>query len=177
MQLIFQHYKYGGLVAAVGAALTMAANPASAQPAQAALDAAIQARIDAAQAQADASVARARAQIAEAEARAKSAVQTGDGVTVVQNSGGGVNSISVVGNHAGKVVVECQGEPGTEVNVNSVVADGQSLKGKTVVVTGRNTRDVELRGNCKPGTGGSSQSSGSKNSSGNAAHVNSVIIR
>ena len=177
MQLLFQHGKYGGLVVAVGAAITMAANPASAQPAQSALDAAIQARIAAARAQADASVARARAQVAEAEARAKSAAQTGDGVTVVQNSGGGVNSISVVGNHAGKVVVECQGEPGTEVNVNSVVADGQSLKGKTVVVTGRNTRDVELRGNCKPGKGGSSQSSGSKNSSGNAAHVNSVIIR
>ena len=176
MQLIFQHYKYGGLVAAVGAALTMAANPASAQPAQSALDAAIQARIAAARAQADASVARARAQVAEAEARAKSAAQTGDGVTVLQNSGSGVNSISVVGNHAGKVVVECQGEPGTEVNVNSVVADGQSLKGKTVVVTGRNARDVELRGNCKPGKG-SSPSSGSKNSNGNAAHVNSVIIR
>lgn len=32
MQLLFQHGKYGGLVVAVGAAITMAANPASAQP-------------------------------------------------------------------------------------------------------------------------------------------------
>lgn len=177
MQLLFQHGKYGSLVAAVCAAAAMAASPASAQPAQSALDAEIQARIAEAQAQANASVARARAQVAEAEARAKKAAQTGDGVTVMQGSGSGVNSISVVGNHAGKVVVECQGEPGAEVNVNSVVADGQSLKGKTVVLTGRNTRDVELRGNCKQVKGGSSPSGSSKNNSGNVTSVNSVIIR
>ncbi len=35
--------------------------------------------------------------------------------------------------------------------------------------------DVELRGNCKPGKGGSSPSSGSKNSSGKPIHNHKLI--
>lgn len=137
--------------------------------AQTALDAAVQAQIDAAQATAAAATARAQAQIAEAQARVKAADEE---IKILQNSGSGVNSIRVVGNQAGKVVVECQGQPGAEVSVNSVVDNGQSLKGKTVIVTGRNVRDVELRGNCKQATG---KSAGGGNA--NAVNVNSVVIR
>ncbi len=170
MKLLFHRYKHGGTAAVAGLLLGLMMHGAAAQTsqaAQAALDAAIQARIDAAEAEAEAAVARARAQVAQAQEQAR---QQGEEMKIIQNSGSGVNSISVVGNQAGKVVVECQGEPGAEVHVNSVVADGQSLKGKTVIVAGRNTRDVELRGNCKP-------AKGKPQGNGRTTNINSVVIR
>lgn len=178
MAVFFSHFR-GGVAALAGSALAVLAHGVAQAQSMEAIEASVQAQVDAAQAAAEAAISRANKQIAAAEARAKaisnSNVHTsGNSVRVVQSSGSGVNSINVVGNQAGKVVVECQGEPGAQVNVNSVVADGKSLKGKTVIVTGRNTRDVEVRGNCKQVNGHAN--TGSTSGRG-AANVNSVIIR
>lgn len=56
------------------------------------------------------------------------------------------NRIEVTGNTARNVEVRC-GPDGTRptVNVNSVNVEGGALRGKTVIVTGRNTRDVRVQ--------------------------------
>ncbi|MDO4795352.1 MAG: hypothetical protein Q4A28_05350 [Brachymonas sp.] len=187
MTVFFSHLR-GGMAALAGSAVALLAHGvAQAQSASQpqsldAIEARVQAQVKAAQAAADAAVSRANKQIAAAEARAQAISNSAPGkahsnvhasghsVRVVQSSGSGVNSINVVGNQAGQVVVECQGEPGAQVNVNSVVADGKSLQGKTVIVTGRNSHDVQVRGNCK-------QVKGSHTSTGGVSNVNSVTIR
>lgn len=92
------------------------------------------------------------------------------GTTVIQNPGGGTNRIEVTGNSAQNVQARCA--PGQRAvtpdtppaNVNSVNVDGQSLKGKTVIVTGRNSQDVRVEGDCQNGVRPN-------------ANVNSVNIR
>lgn len=178
MAVFFSHLR-GGVAALAGSAVALLAQGVAQAQSMEAIEANVQAQVDAAQAAAEAAVARANKQVAAAEARAKaignkahsSAHASGNSVRVVQSSGSGVNTINVVGNQAGKVVVECQGEPGAQVNVNSVVADGKSLQGKTVIVTGRNSQDVEVRGNCKQ------VSSGAAASGRGVSNVNSVTIR
>lgn len=164
---LFTRFMLGAVAAATGAALAVMVPSAWGQSAarETGVQADVQARVQAAQAAAAAATARAQARIAAAQAQ----IKTAEGeVQVMQNSGSGVNVIRVTDNQAGQVVVECQGEPGAQVNVNSVVADGKSLQGKTVIVTGRNARDVQVRGNCKQVSGGAGAGS---------ANVNSVVIR
>ena len=56
------------------------------------------------------------------------------------------NRIEVTGNTARNVEVRC-GPDGTRptVNVNSVNVEAGALRGKTVIVTGRNTQDVRVQ--------------------------------
>ncbi|AMM24590.1 hypothetical protein AX767_09695 [Variovorax sp. PAMC 28711] len=92
------------------------------------------------------------------------------GTTVIQNPGGGTNHIEVTGNSAKNVEVTCA--PGLNrrtpneppASVNSVNVDRRSLQGKTVIVTGRNTQDVRVEGDCQNGVRPN-------------ANVNSVNIR
>lgn len=188
MAVVLLSHLRGGVAALAGSAVALLAHGVAQAQSHAqsmrAIEASVQAQVDAAQAAADAAVSRANKQIAAAEVRAKAISRSaqdsathasGNSVRVLQGSGSGVNTINVVGNQAGRVVVECQGEPGAQVNVNSVVADGKSLQGKTVIVTGRNSRDVQVRGNCKPVDGRNAQASGSGTS--NVGNVNSVTIR
>ncbi|RZI95756.1 MAG: hypothetical protein EOP78_05860 [Variovorax sp.] len=89
---------------------------------------------------------------------------------VIRNPGGGTNRIEVTGNSAENVQAKCapaNGRPTTNAppaNVNSVNVDGQSLQGKTVIVTGRNSRDVRVDADCQNGVRPN-------------ANVNSVNIR
>lgn len=85
-------------------------------------------------------------------------------VTTIRNAGNGTSSITVTGNSAGHVEVDCS--RGGSASVNSVNIDGTSLQGKTVIVTGRNTRNVTMRGDCERAKG-----------TGNNVNVNSVTIR
>lgn len=82
--------------------------------------------------------------------------------TVIDRPGPGTNRIDVTGNSATRVQVHCQDGA---ANVNSVNIDGRSLQGRTVVVTGRNTRDVQAGADCARGGTGA------------AANINSVNIR
>lgn len=97
------------------------------------------------------------------------------GTTVIENPGSGTNRIEVSGNKAQNVQVQCAdgrngaaATSGANVNstnsTNSVNIDGRALQGKTVVVTGRNSRDVRADADCKGGTAPN-------------ANVNSVNIR
>ncbi|RYF32895.1 MAG: hypothetical protein EOO26_09980 [Comamonadaceae bacterium] len=89
---------------------------------------------------------------------------------VIRNPGGGTNRIEVTGNSAQNVQAKCAPANGRATtnappaNVNSVNVDGQSLQGKTVIVTGRNSRDVRVEGDCQNGVRPN-------------ANVNSVNIR
>lgn len=86
--------------------------------------------------------------------------------TVIDRPGPGTNRIDVTGNSATRVQVHCQdGAAAGAANVNSVNIDGRSLQGRTVVVTGRNTRDVQAGADCARGGTGA------------AANINSVNIR
>lgn len=58
------------------------------------------------------------------------------------------NRIEVTGNRASGIQVHCDAP--AQVNVNSVTIDGRALQGETVVVTGRNTQDVRVTGDCEP---------------------------
>ena len=60
------------------------------------------------------------------------------------------NRIKVTGNTARQVDVRCRPD-GTalSVNVNSVNVDSAALRGKTVIVTGRNAQDVRVQ-DCPP---------------------------
>ena len=77
--------------------------------------------------------------------------------TVIQNPGSGSNRIEVTGNSARNARVRCaEGErpAGGGANINSVNIDRRALTGKTVVITGRNTQDVQREVDCsKPGDG------------------------
>ena len=83
--------------------------------------------------------------------------------TVIERPGSGSNHIEVTGNSASRVGAPCTA-PGAVADVNSVNIDGRSLQGRTVIVTGRNSRDVQARGDCGAAQGG-------------AASVNSINIR
>jgi hypothetical protein len=89
--------------------------------------------------------------------------------TVIRNNGEGTNRIVVTGNTAQNVTVNC-GKPGqkmADVDVNSVSVDGKSLKGETIIVAGRNARNVHVDADCD-------QKNGNRGSS---VNVNSVNIR
>ena len=76
------------------------------------------------------------------------------------------NRITVTGNSASNVRVQCDAQGRRpSVNINSVNVDGKALKGETVIVTGRNTRDVVVD-DCPPGDGASG-----------GVNINSVNIR
>jgi hypothetical protein len=94
--------------------------------------------------------------------------------TVIQNPGSGTNHIEVSNNTASGVQKKCA-DPANpksaqgandEVNVNSVNINKQAMVGKTIIVTGRNSRDVMADKDCPNG----------KSESGNV-NVNSVNIR
>ena len=87
-------------------------------------------------------------------------------VTTITNPGNGTNRITVSGNTAGSVVVDCAPGRTARADVNSVRVDGAALKGKTVIVSGRNSGPVSVRGDCVSGTG-----------SDGGVSVNSVTIR
>ena len=91
------------------------------------------------------------------------------GTTVIQNPGSGTNRIEVTGNKAQNVQVQCADGPRATANaqggnVNSVNIDKRALEGKTVIVTGRNSRDVRADADCQRGQAPN-------------ANVNSVNIR
>lgn len=78
------------------------------------------------------------------------------------------NRIEVTSNRASNVRVACNRDgQAPAANVNSVQVDGRALKGETVIVTGRNTRDVVVQ-DCTAETGATG---------GGRVNVNSVNIR
>ncbi|WP_343292891.1 hypothetical protein AAHN93_13990 [Vandammella animalimorsus] len=79
------------------------------------------------------------------------------------------NRIEVTGNRAERIQVHC--DANTAVNVNSVNIQGRALRGETVVVTGRNTQDVRIVGDCAEAQDGAT---GQRNG---PVQVNSVTIR
>jgi len=85
--------------------------------------------------------------------------------TVIDNPGRGTNRIEITGN----TVQDVRGCPGGVANVNSVNIDGQSLKGRTIIVAGRNVRDVHAEKDCAGGKDG--------RPAGGASNVNSINIR
>lgn len=91
-----------------------------------------------------------------------------DNRTVIDNPGRGTNRIEITGNTATNVQVRCGDGHGAATtqgaNVNSVNVDRRALEGRTVIVTGRNTRDVRAEADCAHGQPG-------------AANVNSINIR
>lgn len=91
-----------------------------------------------------------------------------DNRTVVDNPGRGTNRIEITGNTATNVQVRCgdgrTAAAGQGANVNSVNVDKRALEGRTVIVTGRNARDVRADADCAHGQPG-------------AANVNSINIR
>lgn len=101
---------------------------------------------------------------------AATAVPAAAETQVIRNPGSGTNRIEVTGNSAQNVQAKCapaNGKPTSNApaaNVNSVNVDGQSLQGKTVIVTGRNSRDVHVDADCQNGVRPN-------------ANVNSVNIR
>lgn len=95
--------------------------------------------------------------------------------TVIDNPGSGTNRIEVTGNTARNIVVQCasNGQPVTQPapNVNNVNVDGRALQGRTVIITGRNTQDIDARVDC---SNNDAQNTGAARG---AANVNSVNIR
>lgn len=88
--------------------------------------------------------------------------------SVMRNNGEGTNRIVVMDNSAQKVTADCsKSAQRAEGGVNSVIVDGKSLKGETIIVAGRNTRNARVDTRCD-------QKAGSNDGS---ANVNSVIIR
>ncbi|MDI3381610.1 hypothetical protein ACFPPF_20235 [Xenophilus aerolatus] len=91
-----------------------------------------------------------------------------DDRTVIDNPGRGTNRIEITGNTATNVQVRCgdgrTAASGQGANVNSVNVDKRALEGRTVIVTGRNARDVKADADCAHGQPG-------------AANVNSINIR
>ena len=88
--------------------------------------------------------------------------------TVIRNKGEGSNRIVVMDNSAQHVTADCsKSAQGAEVGVNSVIVDGKSLKGETIIVTGRNTRNARVDTGCDQKAG----------SNGGSANGNSVMIR
>lgn len=94
--------------------------------------------------------------------------------TVIQNPGSGTNHIEVSNNAASGVQKKCA-DPANpksaqgandEVNVNSVNINKQAMVGKTIIVTGRNSRDVVADKDCLNEKSGSG-----------TVNVNSVNIR
>jgi hypothetical protein len=79
-----------------------------------------------------------------ADPRASTSAETTTTV-VVNNPGSGTNRIEITGNSVHNTTVDC----GAGVtNINSVSVDGKSLKGKTIIVQGRNVRDVRSERPC-----------------------------
>lgn len=101
---------------------------------------------------------------------AASAATAETSTTVIDKPGLGTNRIEVTGNTARNISVQCAEGPdagarrGNAANVNSVNVDGRALRGQTVVVTGRNSRDVNVDADCSEDRRGT-------------ANVNSVNIR
>lgn len=96
----------------------------------------------------------------------------GTATTVIENPGSGTNRIEVTGNTAQNVQVQCADGSRKKTapqaagsSVNSVNIDGRALAGKTVVVTGRNSRDVRATADCQDGAAAPT------------TNVNSVTIR
>jgi hypothetical protein len=95
--------------------------------------------------------------------------------TVIQNSGNGTNHIEVSNNTASGVQKKCtdsanpKSAPGASdgVNVNSVNINKQAMVGKTIIVTGRNSRDVVADKDCP----------NDKKSESGTVNINSVNIR
>ncbi|WP_234193312.1 hypothetical protein [Pseudacidovorax sp. NFM-22] len=87
--------------------------------------------------------------------------------TMIERPGPGTNRIEVTGNSTRNVQVRCADGTAAPAgaNINSVDIDSRALQGRTVVVTGRNTRDVKVGVGCAAG------------GAGGAANVNSVNIR
>lgn len=88
-------------------------------------------------------------------------------VTTLSNAGSGTNRITVVGNSAGHVELDCARDGVAQADVNSVTIDGAALQGKTIIVTGRNSKNVTVRGDCAR----------KNRSAAGSASVNSVTIR
>jgi hypothetical protein len=95
--------------------------------------------------------------------------------TVIQNPGSGTNHIEVSNNTASGVQKKCADSANSksaqsgndEVNVNSVHINKEAMVGKTIIITGRNSRDVVADKDCI---------NDKKNESG-AVNINSVNIR
>jgi hypothetical protein len=95
--------------------------------------------------------------------------------TVIQNPGSGTNHIEVSNNTASGVQKKCADSANSksaqsgndEVNVNSVHINKEAMVGKTIIITGRNSRDVVADKDCI---------SDKKNESG-TVNINSVNIR
>lgn len=87
--------------------------------------------------------------------------------TMIERPGTGTNRVEVTGNSASNVQVRCaDGTASTAgANVNSVDIDSRALQGRTVIITGRNARDLKAGVDCAQGGAGA------------AANVNSVNIR
>ncbi|RYZ05055.1 MAG: hypothetical protein EOO24_12645 [Comamonadaceae bacterium] len=100
-------------------------------------------------------------------ALAAAALPAAAATDVLTRPGGGQNRIEVTGNSASNVQVRCA-DGSTQraaANVNSVNVDPKALRGRTTIVTGRNTQDVRVDGDC--GARGARP----------AANINSVNIR
>jgi hypothetical protein len=95
--------------------------------------------------------------------------------TVIQNPGSGTNHIEVSGNKASSVQKKCAdpADPKSaqganeEVNVNSININKQAMVGKTIIVNGRNSRDIGTDKDCP----------NDKKSESGSVNVNSVNIR
>jgi len=69
----------------------------------------------------------------------------GDAAVVVERPGSGTNHIEVSGNTASRTTVRCPDGrvvPAPAANVNSVNINGEALRGKTIVIAGRNSQGV-----------------------------------
>ncbi len=96
--------------------------------------------------------------------------------TVIQNPGSGTNHIEISSNTANNTATgvqkKCADNPKSaqggndEVNVNSVNINKQAMVGKTIIITGRNSRDVVADKDCND-----------KKSETGAVNVNSINIR
>lgn len=88
------------------------------------------------------------------------------GTIVLEQPGAGGNRIEVRGNEAHDVQLRCApgGTAQGRVDVNSVQVDPRALRGRTVTVTGQNSRDQQVEADCAQGRPP-------------AANVNSVTIR
>jgi hypothetical protein len=94
--------------------------------------------------------------------------------TVIQNPGSGTNHIEVSNNTASGVQRKCadpanpkSAQGSDETNVNSININKQAMVGKTIIVTGRNSRDIGTDKDCP----------NDKKSESGSVNVNSVNIR
>ncbi|XAH24747.1 hypothetical protein AAFF27_06020 [Xylophilus sp. GW821-FHT01B05] len=95
----------------------------------------------------------------------------GDAAVVVERPGSGTNHIEVSGNSASGTKLRCPDGrvvPAPTADVNSVNINGEALRGKTIVIAGRNSQGVTTpEAACGAAPVGRSP----------AANVNSINIR